>query len=264
LTATLDRAEVAVYTVRQPASLAPGAQAGNSAAMGSASVADGPGITLATEDTLEQFAELTGGHAFMTPDIRGAIARAASDARMSYLISYEPSLGNWDGKYHKIRVTCARKGVKLETKQGYYAYADQAAEGDQEKAALETATTSAFDSTEIGVYARLTEHEPAAHALELAIRVDAGDVSFAKAGEVSTCRLAVSVAGYLKDGRVEMFPVEEVAPKLTAEQREQALREGIAVAQRLVLAEGVEKVRVLVYDRGSGAVGSLTIPLGRK
>jgi VWFA-related protein len=268
LTATLDRAGAAVYTVRQPESLAPGAAAASGAAARTASASaatpDVPGITLSTEDTLEQFAQLTGGHAFMTPDIRGAIALAASDARMSYHISYEPPLGNWDGKYHKIRVSCARKGVKLETKQGYWAFADLAAPGDREKAALETVTASAFDATEIGLYARVTEHVSATRSVELAIRVETGDISFVQAGEVATGRLAVGVAGYLKDGRRELFPTEEVAPKLTAGQREEALREGLTVEKRLALAEGVEKLRVLVYDRGSGAVGSLTIPLARK
>ncbi len=183
LTATLDRADVAVYTVRQPESLRPGGQ--SDAAAASPGASDGPGITMSTEDTLEQFAQLTGGHAFMTPDIRGAIALAASDARMSYLISYEPSLGNWDGKYHKIRVTCARKGVKLETKQGYYAFANLAAPGDREKAALETATASAFNATEIGLYARLTEHDTKPPTAELAIRVDPGDVGLAQAGDTA-------------------------------------------------------------------------------
>ena len=112
--------------------------------------------------------------------------------------------------------------------------------------------------------ARLMVYDPANHEADLAIRVDAADVSFAKAGEVATGRLAVSVAGYLKDGRMEMFPSEEVAPRLTAEQRETALREGIRVERRLVLAEDVEKLRVLVYDRESGAVGSLTVPLERR
>jgi VWFA-related protein len=259
LTATLDRAGVAVYTVRQPESLRPGAQ--SDAAAASPAAAEGPGITMSTEDTLEQFAQLTGGHAFMTPDIRGAIALAASDARMSYLISYEPSLGNWDGKYHKIRVTCARKGVKLETKQGYYAFANLAAPGDREKAALDTAAASAFNATEIGLYARLTEHEAKPPTVELAIRVDPGDIGLVKAGDAVTGRLAVSVAGYLKDGRLETFPVEEVTTKFTPGQREKALREGIAVERRLVLSEGVERLRVLVYDRESGALGSLAIPV---
>lgn len=248
LTSMLDRAEVAVYTVRQPKSMAPtaGSAASASPSASGAMSADGPGITMSTEETLDQFAQLTGGHAFMTPDIRGAIAMAASDARVSYQIAYEPALGNWDGKYHKIRVTCTRKGVKLETKQGYYAFANLAAEGDQEKAAVETAIASGLNATEIGIYAKLAEHDAAPHNVELAIRIDPADV---------TGRLAVSVAGYLKDGRTEMFPVEEVTPKPG---------EAILTEKRLVLTEGVEKLRVLVYDRGSGALGSLVIPLRRK
>jgi VWFA-related protein len=243
LTGMLDRAEVAVYTVRQPKSMAPTATSPASASPGAA---DGPGITMSTEETLDQFAQLTGGHAFMTPDIRGAIALAASDARVSYQIVYEPSLGNWDGKYHKIRVTCTRKGVKLETKQGYYAFANLAAEGDQEKTALETAVASGLNATEIGIYARLSEHDDAPRNVELAIRIDPADI---------TGPLAVGVAGYLKDGRTEMFPVEEVTPKPG---------EPVVTEKRLMLTDGVEKLRVLVYDRGSGALGSLAIPLRRK
>ena len=266
LTGMLDRAEVAVYTVRQPESLAPGAMAGGGAeARGPGTpAADGPGISMSTEETLDQFAQLTGGHAFMTPDLRGAIALAASDGRMSYQIAYEPPPGNWDGKFHKIRVTSSRKGVKLETKQGYYAFADLAAEGDHEKAAFETATASGFNATEIGLYARLTEHDPTPLNVELAIRVDPADLTWVQAGDLATGRLAAGVVGYLKDGRTEMFPVEEVVAKLTAEQRKQAAIEGINIEKRLVLTDGVERLRVLVYDREGGGVGSLAIPLRRK
>src|ERR1035438_6257275 len=203
LTAILDRAEVAVYTVRQPESMRPGT--GGVGADQARAGSDGPGITMATEDTLDQFADLTGGHAFMTPDIRGAIARAAIDSRMSYLMAYAPSQGTWDGKYHKIRVTTTRKGVKLETKQGYYAFADMAAEGDQEKAAFEMASASSFDATEIGVYAKVEDLPLAVHSVNLDIRLDAADLHFTPTGEVETGRVAVSVAGYLKDGRVETF-----------------------------------------------------------
>jgi hypothetical protein len=264
LTATLDRDGVAVYPVRLPESLVPGAIAEErNAIVGSTPATDGPGLTPSTQDTLQQFAQLTGGHAYMTPDIRGAIAQAMSDARMSYLMEYEPSLGKWDGKYHKIRVSCARKGVKLETKQGYYAFADMAADGDREKAAVQDAAASAFDSTEIGVSARVTRRDAASRGVELAIRVEAGDVSQVQADGVATGRLAVSVAGYLKNGRVETFPVSEFAPKLSGAEREAALRDGVRVTQRLTPKEDGEKLRVMVYDRGSGAVGTVTIPAGR-
>ncbi len=100
--------------------------------------------------------------------------------------------------------------------------------------------------------------------MELAIRVDPGDIALAETSDIAAGKLAVGFAGYLKDGRLEMFPMEEVALKLTAPQREQAMREGIPIEKHLVLTEGVEKLRVLVYDRASGAVGSLAIPVARK
>ncbi len=264
LTATLDRAEVAVYTVRQPESMRSSGNDGGMAADLARPGGTGSGIGMASIDTLDQFAALTGGHAFMTPDIRGAIARAALDARMSYVMSFEPPAAGWDGKYHKLRVATPRKGVKLETKQGYYAFADLAAEGDQEKTAVEAAITSAFDATEIGIYAQAAERPQAALSVDLSIRVDAADLHFFDDGPLRSARAAVSVVGYLKDGRTEVFPVDQLLPKLSAEEMDKALREGIHLEKRIVLEEGVQTLRVLVYDRGSGAVGSLTLPVGKK
>jgi VWFA-related protein len=249
LTSTLDRAGVAVYTVRQPESMAPRTGGAAGGAAGEPSAEPPGGITMSTEETLEQFAQLTGGHAFMTPDIRAAISLAASDARLSYQLAYEPPAGGWDGKYHKIRVACTRKGVKLETKQGYYAFADMAAGGISEKAALESAMASALDATEIGLSVRLSEHQTAPRNVELAIRIDPADIAWPQ----DAARLSVSVAGYMKDTRKELFPSEELTPKRTADP--------IPLEKRLVIADGVESLRVLVYDRESGAIGSLTIPV---
>src|ERR1019366_5490428 len=163
LPATLDRANVAVCPVRLPGSLAPGAS-------------DTLGSGLASTETLDEFAGLTGGRAYGAVDIPRAIAQAAGDARMSYLIAYDPPLDKWDGKYHKIRVACSRKGVRLQTKQGYYAFAAESHEGDQEKAAMEAAISSPFDIPEIGIYVRLAPSGTMPGAMNLAVRIDAADV----------------------------------------------------------------------------------------
>lgn len=68
--------------------------------------------------TLEQFADLTGGKVYAN-DIEKAVKEAMAASGSGYVIEYDgPRL---DGKYHKIRVTCSRKGVRLQVKQGYYA-----------------------------------------------------------------------------------------------------------------------------------------------
>ena len=48
---------------------------------------------------------------------------------------------------------------------------------------------------------------------------------------------------------------------LTKEQRAVAMKEGIPLAHDTVVAEGVQKVRVVVMDLGSGDVGALTVPV---
>ena len=244
LTSTLDRANVAVYPVRQPGSLAPG-----SATPGAS---DAPGAGLASIETPEEFAGLTGGRAFHTVDITGAVAQAASDARMSYLIAYDPPLDKWDGKYHKIRVACSRKDVRLQTKQGYYAFAADAHPGDQEKAAIETAVFSPFDVTEIGLNARLTRSAETLLALDLEVRIDIADVLLAREGDLFTGQVAVAVAGYRADGGSEASPSGTFAIRLSPEQREQAMKQGLSFTRLLALPANFGKLRVLVYDRTSG------------
>jgi hypothetical protein len=48
-----------------------------------------------------------------------AVKEVMAASRSSYLIDYDGPLP--DGKYHKIRVTCSRKAVRLQVKKGYYA-----------------------------------------------------------------------------------------------------------------------------------------------
>ena len=71
-------------------------------------------------DTLHQLTALTGGHEYASDTTAQAIAKAVSDPpRMNYRITFPPE--RLDGKYHKLRVTVARKGVRLQTPQSYYA-----------------------------------------------------------------------------------------------------------------------------------------------
>ena len=68
--------------------------------------------------TLEQFADLTGGKVYAN-DFEKAVKEVMAASRSGYVIEYDaPPL---DGKYHKVRVTCSRKGVHLQVKEGYYA-----------------------------------------------------------------------------------------------------------------------------------------------
>lgn len=84
-----------------------------------------PGMNLdrgiLNRDSLDVLTGATGGRAFSTIDLNRGLDQIAAAARTNYSIEYEPAPTNWDGKYHKLHVTVARKGVRLQTELGYYA-----------------------------------------------------------------------------------------------------------------------------------------------
>jgi VWFA-related protein len=70
-------------------------------------------------DTLVQLADLSGGRTYPNGEIDQAITQALQDVRARYQLAYEPPPAN--SKYHKLRVDCSRKGVRVEAPPGYYA-----------------------------------------------------------------------------------------------------------------------------------------------
>ena len=99
--ATLNRAETLIYGVQM---LLVGALAATD---------PGKGV-----DTFQQLANLTGGRAYLSGEVEDAITRSLADARARYQLTYEAPPP--DGKYHELRVTCTRKGVRIEAQRGYY------------------------------------------------------------------------------------------------------------------------------------------------
>ena len=72
-----------------------------------------------SKDTLEQLATLTGGRMYIGGEVAKAIAESLQDARARYQLAYDAPPP--DGKYHKLRVACSRKGVRIEAQRGYFA-----------------------------------------------------------------------------------------------------------------------------------------------
>jgi VWFA-related protein len=70
-------------------------------------------------DTLEQLSRQTGGKVYLNNDVGKAISDSFANARGRYQIVYAGASA--DGKYHKLRLVCARAGVHLQAQQGYFA-----------------------------------------------------------------------------------------------------------------------------------------------
>jgi VWFA-related protein len=247
----LERSGVAMFPVRQVMLGSPdhiGDSSGGSGATG--------GNDLGTQSiaTLDEFANVTGGRPGGGKDIGAAVTQAMNDSRTSYQIGYYAPENNWDNKFHKVRVTCKRKGVRIQAKTGYYAWSD--APGVESEQAIKAAAGVPFDAAEIGLTGSLSGSQ-------LKARIDAKDIALAEAGDHYEGQLRIAVVGYAADGRAEESSVVHAPLRYDAQERDKALHEGIAFTQNVAKADQFSKVRLIVFDRGSNAIGSLTIPVGR-
>jgi VWFA-related protein len=239
LAAQLDRENVAVTTV----------------AVG----ADSAGTNLEERRTLETITALTGGPPTVLNDLSSAVNQALQAGTVSYRIVYDPSSKNWDNKFHKIKVTCARAGVRLQVKESYTAD-PKTIRGDEQAETIAPAMAGAFDIREIGL--RLAIVGDAAGPRRLQIRLNLPDVLLLRSssGDHYQCELVVSTTRYFRDGPPK-FATLPVPLELTEKQRESMLVDGLTFGDNDPLAANIEKVRVVVYDRGSGSVGALTVPV---
>jgi len=242
---TFDRSEVAIYPVRM-------------VMIGSPNGMGGPGTTgVGSLYTLDEFADLTGGRRDAGKDIAAAVRQAITDTRTSYLIGYYPPAENWDNKFHKLRVTCTRKGVRIQAKTGYYAWDD--APGTRSDQAIDSAVGTTFDAAEIGLRAGLSMD--ANGKLRLGAHIDTRDIVLVHDGERYNAELRLGIVGYVPGVAPMRGPVIPVDLHLSPQDRDRALEQGIAFVRDLTFSQQVETVRLVVFDRVSNAIGSVTVPV---
>ena len=111
LSGDLDRSGVAIYPVRQVI-FGAGDSIGDTSDSGQTG---GAGTGIETVATLNEFAAMTGGRPNGGKDIASALKQAMNDVHTGYQIGYYASPRNWDNKFHKLRVTCKRKGVHIQS-----------------------------------------------------------------------------------------------------------------------------------------------------
>ena len=256
LSQALERSGVAIYPVRQ---VMLGSPDGIGATSGGAGATGGAGTGAQSIATLDEFASVTGGRPNLSKDIGAALKQAMNDVRVSYQIGYYAPERNWDGKFHKVRVTCKRKGVRIQAKTGYYARAVPPGEGSEQ--AIRAVVGTQFDAAEIGLHGTLTADPKDKHSMRLNVRIDAHDIAFGQQGDHSDAQLRVAVVGYLRGGMVEGSPVIPFDLHYSAEEREKARNEGIVFARGVPVSDQVGRLRFIVFDRGSNAIGSLTFPV---
>jgi hypothetical protein len=210
-------------------------------------------------DTLDQLSALTGGRVFPTDTTEDATGQAESNAeRMNYRMAFSPD--RLDGKYHKIRITVARKDIKIQTAERYYAIAAPDA-GRREEAIENTIGQSPFDYPGIGLAATAAPVEGAPGEFRLSIFLDAADVALLKEGTRYKANVATALVEFGSHGQRTISRGEPLNLDMSEEDYAKALKAGIQIKWQAKIDPSTQQVRVIALDRVSNLVGSVTMPV---
>src|SRR5262245_3046431 len=224
-------------------------------------------LRLNLEATLADLSESTGGFAIAnTNDFRQGMERMATDLGSHYELTYVPPPAPFDGRFRSIEVNTTRKGVNVQTRNGYFALPPG------ESSALfpyEVPLMGALSLTaprrdfEVRAAALRFEDGPAGAEHKLIVEVPIASLQMATDAARKTYKVHFSLLALVKstEGEVverfsEDYPFE--GPWAKAE----GLKLGnVVFKRRLVLAPGRYTVEVAGQDREKGTISVVREPL---
>lgn len=253
----LSNANVAIYPVDARGLMAPAVATGrpiSAAAPGQSNI-----------ETMVTLADRTGGHAFYnTNDINGAIRHAIDDSRVTYAIGYYPTHNEWDGKFREIRVKVNRAGVEVRARRGYFAYPELQQTPKENEALMVVAAKSPLESTELGLDVTADPIDvPGARELKTQVHVNPGQMHFTQNGNRWADNLVVMWVETSQDGKVIASTSQTVNMNITQAGYDELMSKGLSFSGKVSIVDGASEVRLVARDTGSGAIGSVIIPVSR-
>ena len=199
---------------------------------------------------------------FQAMNISEAIRAAIDDSRESYAIGYYPDHNKWDETFREIKVKVNRPGIILRYRAGYFASAEGTDVAAQKKLTLANAIHGPVPLTGL----QLEVHAEPAEAtdereLNVSIRVRAEQMHFERSDDRWADSVDVVWAALTVDGRIVARGENSFGVRPDQSGYEEILRDGLAFSEHASVPREAMEVRLVVRDVGSGATGSVIIPL---
>jgi VWFA-related protein len=273
-------AQVAVYTVDArglvpgsatgPGELAPTVEDPNQPIVGETELTDHPEVVDNSHSTMQELARDTGGQAFYDQnEIHAAVAASIADGASYYTIGYYPQKRKWDGKFRRIEVKTARKGLLLRYRQGYYAVdttaattATGAGNGQDELGQLLAEAANPLPATGLTFSARVVPPAAGQTNLQVDFMLDANSVSFEEVEKgLQHCSLDFAAFTLTADGKLLSSVGKNVEARLQPAQYAHARQNGLPFNMEVKSDSASRELRLAVRDGRTGLVGTVTIPL---
>ncbi len=203
-----------------------------------------------------------------TNDLAKGIRRIAEESRAYYLLGYVPQNAKRDGRFRKIEVKLKNsRGLNVRARKGYYAALDGPPREKKKSkqpvydAAIQGALDSPFERQDVPLRMTALVHEETL--LGKANTVVAAEVDLRrvqlqeKDGRFNGTLEFLLVVAHRESGEYFRYD-QQVELKLLPETRTRLLRSWYTLARDFELAPGGYQAKIVVRDKASGRVGSLT------
>jgi len=221
-------------------------------------------------EAMTDLARETGGQAFYgSNDLKAALSRSMEDGSNYYTIAYTPQNHDWNGKYRKIEIKCAKGSSKLTYRRGYYAVLQTglAANGKvaDDQVALLFATAmhpEAPTSTMVLLKVQVLPPDATHKTVRIDYAINAGDVTFVDTPEKNKhVMLDLMAVAWNKDGKPAAEDSGKIDTAIPLSTYRDVLRSYIPAHQELEVKPGTYTLRLGVVDRSSKKIGTLDVPL---
>ena len=211
--------------------------------------------------SLKTFAAMTGGVAYYnTNDVSGAYGRAVQDSSSYYLLSYY--LDHHDNKmgWRKLQVELARKDAEVRARAGFLVTNVSANPQLTQKADLDLALHSPFESTGIPIAERWEGFRTKGQKKEVGFALSVPATRLIDEADKNYVDLEF-VAQAMNKGSVAATVSQQFKGNIVPETLAKLKTDGILYRHFLELPPGDYEVRFVVRDNLTGRIGSLIVPL---
>jgi VWFA-related protein len=214
-------------------------------------------------DTMRALADQTGGRAFYnTNDLEAATRTAFDDSAISYTLGYYADADDFDSKYHPFKVGVNRQGLDLRYRKGFVARPEVMATGKQSNTDIDDALRSPLEATGIGINVRIDPiDQPKPGTTRMLIQIAQDSIRLEAKEDRTVGVIDVVVTQYAPNGRSLARTNETLNLNLSREDYERVMQSGIVLTETLEPNAEAYQYRVVVYDRSTGRVGSIFVPV---
>jgi len=219
-------------------------------------------------DTLNEFADMTGGKAFYnTNDLASSFKRAADDASSYYLVGYYLDKSNNHAGWRQLKVKVDKKDTEVRARKGFFVtnatiHLDRARTSD-----LSYALTSPIEGTGVPVTVKWLgiSGDGAKKDASFQIHLPPNSVSIEGSEGQNHLNFDFAVAAFDNNSKKGQPPAITIGKTITSavpDAQMAVLRSnGIGMKNTIELGPGQYTVRVVVRDNVTGKIGSVTTPL---